>query len=194
VWTGDSIIVTNAGYGQELGSGNAMARYDPAADRWTVVEVGSSTAVVGVPGSDGRENTFIDLPSETGAPVQLIDSAGTQIAELPAFPADPDVFGDVLSAFGLWVGDEAVFEISSPGDDYAGEQIWALDPSTQAWRRLDVDVAFPRIDSSTVVAGDLLVMWNRGGDTYQGPPSVERSCCAAPLSDGGSVYRVGSLG
>ena len=114
--------------------------------------------------------------------------------ELPPFPADPDVFGDALSAFGLWVGHEAVFEISSTGDDYAGEQIWALDPSTQEWRRLDVDVAFPRVDSSAVAAGDLLVMWNRGGDTYQGPPSVERSCCAAPLSDGGSVYRVGSVG
>ena len=31
-----------------------MARYDLAADRWTVVEVGSSTAVVGVPGSEGE--------------------------------------------------------------------------------------------------------------------------------------------
>ena len=192
VWTGDSIVVTNAGYGQTFGSDNAMARYDLAADRWTVVEVGSSTAVVGVPGSDGRVNTFIDLSSETGAPVRLIDSAGTQIAELPAFPADPEVFGDVLSAFGLWVGDEAVFEISSPGDDYAGEQIWALNPSTQAWHRLDMDIAFPRVDSSAVVAGDLLVMWNRGRDKYQGPPGAERSCCAAPLSNGGSVYRVGS--
>jgi hypothetical protein len=192
VWTGESIVVTNPGYGGA--SHNPIARYDLAADRWTVADVGPSTAVVGVPGSDGRVSTFINLSSETGVAVQRIDSTGNQIAELPAFPADPEVFGDVLSAFGVWVGDEAVFEIWSPGDDYAGEQIWALNPNTRSWRRLDTDTAFPRVDSSAVVAGDLLVMWNRGGDSYQGPPTVERACCAAPFSNGGSVYRVGRLG
>lgn len=190
LWTGSSIVAATAGYGD--GSNNTMASYDLAADRWTTVEIGSSTAVVGVPGSDGRVSTFVNLPSETGARVQLIDSTGSPIAELPAFPADPDVFGDEIQAFGVWVGDEAVFELFSGGADYAGEQIWALNPSTQTWRRLDADTAFPRIDRSVVVAGDLLLMWNRPSDVYQGPPTLERACCVAPPSKGGSVYRVGS--
>ncbi|HSP27582.1 MAG TPA: hypothetical protein VLN74_03455 [Ilumatobacteraceae bacterium] len=190
LWTGNSVVAATAGYGH--GSNNTMASYDLAADRWTAVEIGSSTAVVGVPGSDGRVSTFVNLPSETGARVQLIDSTGSPIAELPAFPADPDVFGDEIQAFGLWVGDEAVFELFSGGADYAGEQIWALNPSTQTWRRLDADTAFPRIDRSVVVAGDLLLMWNRPSDVYQGPPTLERACCVAPPSKGGSVYRVGS--
>lgn len=184
-WTGDSIVVADVSGDPEF---DQMARYDLVADRWTMVDVGSSTAVVGVSSSDGRVSTFLNLPSEAGAPVRLIDSTGSLLAELPAFPGDPGVFGDEIGAYGLWVGDEAVFEIWKVGPDYEPEQIWALNPSEQTWRRLDADTAFPRLDYSTVVAGDVLLMWNRPGDVYQGPPRV---CCVAPPGKGGSAYRVG---
>jgi hypothetical protein len=167
-----------------------LARYDLAADRWTVVDVRSS-AVVGIPGSDGRVSTFVNLPPHTGAPVQLIDSTGSLLAELPAFPGDPGVFGDLVGAYGLWVGDEAVFEIYKVGPDYEAEEIWALNPSTQTWRRLDADTVFPRIDPSAVVTGDLLLMWNRPGDWNQGSSTLPRNCCVAPPGIGGSAYRVG---
>jgi hypothetical protein len=185
-WTGESIIAARVGYSPEP---DQMARYDLSADRWTVVDVGSSAAVVGVPDSDGRVSTFVSLPNEKGASVQLIDGTGTLLAELPAFPGDPNVFGDQIQASGLWVGDEAVFEIWTDEPAYGSEQIWALNPDTQTWRRLDVDTAFPRIDSSAVVVGDLLVMSNRPTDVYRGTP---RACCVAPPSKGGSIYRVGT--
>lgn len=185
-WTGDSIIVAEVGYDPAF---DRMARYDMAADQWTLLDVGSSAAVVGVPGAEGTVSTFVNLPSETGAPTQLIDSTGSLLAELRAFPGDPDVFGDIVGASGLWVGDEAVFEIWNDGPDYQPEQIWALNPSTQSWRRLDTDTAFPRIDHSIQVAGDLLLMWNRPNDVYRGTPRV---CCVAPPSKGGSIYRVGT--
>jgi hypothetical protein len=187
-WTGESIVVADVGYDPEY---DRMARYDLAAERWTAIDVGSSAAVVGVPGSAGSVSNFVNLPSNTVAPVRLIDSSGSLIAELPAFPGDPGVFGDELGASGVWVGDEAVFEIWNDGPVYEPEQIWALNPSTQTWRRLDADTAFPRIDGSAVVAGDLLLMWNRPGDVYQGPPSIPRVCCVAPPGKGGSAYRVG---
>jgi hypothetical protein len=185
-WTGESIIAAGVGYGPES---DRMARYDLAADRWTMVDVGSSAAVVGVPDSDGRVSTFVSLPYEKGAPVQLIEGTGSLLAELPAFPGDPNVFGDQIQASGLWVGDEAVFEIWTDEPDYGSEQIWALNPSTQTWRRLDADTAFPRIDSSAVVVGDLLLMSNRPTDVYRGTP---RACCVAPPSNGGSIYRINS--
>lgn len=74
--------MAGVGYGPEY---DRMARYDLAADRWTMVDVGSSAAAVGVPDSDGRVSTFVSLPSEKGAPVQLIEGTGSLIAELPAF-------------------------------------------------------------------------------------------------------------
>jgi hypothetical protein len=68
-----------------------------------------------------------------------------------------------------------VFEIWNVGPDYEPEQIWALNPSSRTWRRLHTDTSFPRIDHSVVVAGDLLLMWNRPSDIYQGPPTRERA-------------------
>ena len=190
-WTGESIIAANVGFagGQTEPSVGRMARYDVAADSWTVVEIGSSSAVVGVTGSDGRVNTFMNLPSETGVPAQLIDSTGNLLAELPAFPGDRDVFGELVGAYGLWVGDQAAFEIWKVGPDSEPEQIWALNPGTQTWRRLDADTDFPRIDGSAVAAGDLLFMWNRPSDVYRGLP---RACCVSPPGIGGSIYRVGT--
>jgi hypothetical protein len=188
-WTGDSIVVAEVGQAPAL---DRLARYEMAADQWTLLDVGSSAAVVGVPGADGTISTFVNLSSDTGAAVKLIDSTGSLLAELPAFPGDPGVFGDIVGASGLWVGEEAVFEIWNDGPDYQPEQIWALNPSTRSWRRLDADTAFPRIDHSTSVAGDLLLTWNRPSDVYQGPPTTPRVCCVAPPSKGGSIYRVGT--
>ena len=182
LWTGDSIVVAEAG-------DKRMARYDPAANRWTTIDLGPSAALVGVRDAEGRVTTFVNLPSTRGAPVRLIDGTGRQIAELPAFPGDPGVFGAEISAFGQWVGNEAVFEIMKAESEGKGEQFWALNPWTQAWRRLDVPTDFPRIDDSVVVVGDLILMWNRPGDVYQG-----RVCCVAPPGNGGSVYRLGTGG
>jgi len=186
-WTGDSIVVAEVGYDPES---DRMARYDLAADRWTTVDSGASAALVGVPGSDGNVSTFLSLPSETGAPVRLIDGTGRLIAELPAFPGEPGVFGDEIGASGVWVGSEAVFEIWKVASDYEPEQLWALNPGTQEWRRLDGGKAFPRVNDHAVAAGDLLLLWNRPSDRYQGPPTTPRVCCVAPPSSGGSIYRI----
>ena len=185
-WTGDSIVVAAVGYGPE---NDRVARYDLAHDWWTMVEVGASAALVGVAGSDGRVSAFINLPSVRGEPVRLIDAAGKLIEELPAFPGDPSVFGDVVGASGQWVGDQALFEIWRDGSDYAPEQLWALNPGTRTWVRLDGGKPFPRVNDSAVAAGDLLLLWNRPGDVYQGPPTTPRVCCVAPASKGGSIYR-----
>jgi hypothetical protein len=185
-WTGDSVVVAEVSYDPEF---DHMALYDMTADSWTMVDVGSSAALVGVPASDGNVTTFVNLPSETGAPVRLIDRTGILLTELPAFPGDPGVFGDHVAASGLWVGDEAVFEIWNGGPDHQPEQIWALNPSTETWRRLDAGLEFPRIDQSVRVAGDLLLTWNRASDVYRGTPRV---CCVAPPSKGGSIYRMGT--
>jgi hypothetical protein len=188
-WTGDSIVVADVGYAPE---NDRAARYDLAGDRWTTLDVGPSAAVVGVAGADGHVRKFINLPSVRGEPVRLIDSAGTLIEELPAFPGDPGVFGDVIGASGQWVGDQALFEIWRDASDYAPEQLWALNPTTKTWWRLDGGKPFPRVDHSAVAAGDLLLLWNRPGDVYQGPPGTPRVCCVAPPSKGGSIYRAGS--
>jgi hypothetical protein len=185
-WTGDSIVVADVGYDPRF---DKIVRYDMAAGKWAILDVGSSAAVVGVPGSDGRVTTFINVPSESGAPIQLIDRNGTLLSELSAFPGDLGVFGDQVAASGLWAGGEAVFEIWNGGPDYQPEQIWALNPSTGTWRRLDTSTRFPRIDNSVLVAGDLLLMWNSPNDVYRGTPRV---CCVAPPSKGGSIYRVGT--
>jgi hypothetical protein len=188
-WTGDSIVVARAGYDPAVDS---AARYDLAKDWWTMVDVGASAALVGVAGSDGRASAFINLPSVRGEPVHLIDSAGTLIEELPAFPGDPGVFGDVIGSSGQWVGDQALFEIWRDASDYAPEQLWALNPATKTWWRLDAGKPFPRVNDSAVAAGDLLLLWNRAGDVYQGPPTTPRVCCVAPPSKGGSIYRAGA--
>jgi hypothetical protein len=184
-WTGDSIVVADVAYAPEF---DTVARYDIAADEWTLLEVGSSAALVGLPDDDAAVGTFLNVPSEFGAPVRLIDTNADLLGELPAFPGEPGVFGDQIAAFGVWVGDEAVLEIWNEGSDYQLEQIWALNPITQTWRRLDTDTAFPRIDRSVLVADDLLLMWNRRTDVYRGTPRV---CCVAPPGNGGSIYRIG---
>ena len=101
------------------------------------------------------------------------------------------MFGGLVGASGLWVGDEAVFEIWKIAEIGVGapEQIWALNPDARTWRRLDADTQFPRVDSTAVAAGDLLFLSNRPGDVYRGSP---RACCVAPPSKGGSIYRVGT--
>jgi hypothetical protein len=187
-WTGDAVVVADVGYDPQF---DRAARYDMATDRWTMLDVGSSAAVVGVPGSNGRVTTFVNLPSDTEAPVQLIDESGKLLAALPAFPGDTGVFGHQIAASGVWVGHEALFEVWNDGPDYQPEQIWALNPSTETWRRLDTDIEFPRIDQSVRVAGDLLLTWNRASDKYRGTPRI---CCVAPTSKGGSIYRVGTSG
>ena len=185
-WTGDAVVVADVTNAPEF---DAMARYDTATDQWTMLDVGPSAALVGVPDADGTVTTFLDLPSDFGAPVQLIDANADLLGELPSLPDEAGVFGDQIAASGVWVGEEAVFEIWSDGTDFQLEQIWALNLSTETWRRLNTDTALPRIDRSVLVADDLLLMWNRPSDVYRGTP---RACCVAPPGIGGSIYRVGA--
>ena len=148
IWTGDSIIVR--------ASDERMMRYDVAADSWDVVDIPASAALVSVPGARGLANTFLSLPTATGAPTQLLDSAGNQIAELPAFPGAASLFGDHVGATGRWVGGEVVFWIWT---GYSTEQVWALNPTTQTWRQLD-DALLQ--NEAVVVAGDVLIAWGNG--------------------------------
>ncbi|MEO7397136.1 MAG: hypothetical protein ABIW84_01075 [Ilumatobacteraceae bacterium] len=149
---GDSIVLMDS---------NQMMRYDLATDRWSVVNLGSSAELVGIQGTDGLVSTFVNLPSATGAPTQLLDGTGNPIAELPAFPGDPSLFGDRVGASGLWVGDEAIFWIWTGEFPFETEQVWALNPSTQTWRQLDA--ALTNHDA-LVVAGDVLLVWAATGD------------------------------
>ncbi len=164
-WAGDSIVSLEAPEnGLDFAQSSFMVRYDVAADSLSVVDIGSSLVVlVGVPGPDGLMSTFVGLPSETGAPTLLLDNTGNVIAELPAFPGGPDLFGDHVGASGLWVGDEAIFWIWNGEFPYPNEQVWALNPSTQTWRQLPGALLE---HDALVVAGDVLLVWaTTGGGT-----------------------------
>ncbi len=147
IWTGDAIVWTCC-----RGS-TSLTRYDVTADSWTVV-AGSYAAVVGVPGSDGTTSTLVALPSETGAPTLLLDDDLNPIGQLSAFPGDSSLFGDTIGASAEWVGNEAIFTIWAGVFPYEPTQVWALDPRSQRWRRLDVPVR-----ESLVVAGDVMLAW-----------------------------------
>ncbi len=148
IWAGDSIVSMYS---------NRMIRWNLAADRlFAGPDIGSSEELVGIPGADGLVSTFVNLPSEMGAPTQLLDSTGNPITELPAFPGDSSLFGDHVGASGLWVGDEAIFWIWTGEFPYEHEQVWALNPSTKTWRQLDAALLEP---GARVVAGDVLLVW-----------------------------------
>ena len=151
---GDSVIMIDDA---------SLMRYDLTADSWSVNNIGSQAALVVAPGSEGH---IIALPSATGTPTQVIDSHGDPVAELPAFPGDPSLFGDKVSASGWWVGDEAVFWIWTGAFPHEPEQMWALNPTTQTWRQLDDT---PMIEPAVVVAGDVLLAW--GGSGPGGAPT-----------------------
>jgi hypothetical protein len=121
-------------------------------------------------------SSFLALPSAIGAPTQLLDTAGNPIAELPAFPGDPNLFGDHVGATGRWVGHEAVFWIWTGEFPYETEQVWALNPTTQTWRQL-LDSALMN-DDAVVVAGDVLLTWGIFGNQI--------------ASTGGAAYRAGT--
>lgn len=157
-WSGDAIVLVNE---------NLMVRYDPAADRSSVFDIGPSAALVGVPGPDGVVSSFVILRPELGAPVGLLDGTGSLVAELPAFPGDPTLFGDHVGASGLWLGDEAVFWIWTGEFPYPYTQVWALNPNTGTWRQLPGAL----VDhDGLVVAGDVLLTWrfDGGGVAYRG--------------------------
>jgi hypothetical protein len=151
MWAGDDIVVVNE---------TVMVLIDPETDRSSVVDIVESEAVVGVPGPVGVVDTFVSLPSALGAPVALLDRAGTVLAELPAFPGEARLFGDHVGASGLWLGDEAVFWIWTGEFPYPHTQVWALNPVTETWRQLPASL----VDhDGLVVAGDLLFTWRFDG-------------------------------
>jgi hypothetical protein len=166
VWAGDSIVLIDEA---------RLTRYDLKADSWSVKNIGSQAALVVVPGADGQ---IVALPSATGEPAQLLDRRGNPVAELPAFPGDPSLFGEYVGASGWWVGDEAVFWIWTGEFPYEHEQMWALNPTTRTWRQLD---DAPMIEPAVVVAGDVLLAW--GGSGPRGAP---------PDQIGGVAYRAGT--
>jgi hypothetical protein len=155
-WSGDSIVVTDA---------TLLVRYDPVTDTMATADIGSTEALVAVPGPDGLVTGYVNLPRETGAPVLLLDRTGALVSELPAFPGDASLFGDRLGASGLWLGDEAIFEIWNGTFPYPNGQVWALNPTTETWSRLSD--AFLDHDA-LVVAGDLLFVYNSTGGTSNG--------------------------
>ena len=175
LWTGDAIVLAT----------DRMVRSDEAVDRWSTIAIGSPAAVVGIPSSDGSVSTFVNLPTEIETSAQLLDSTGESIADLPAFPGDPSLFGDQIGAYGVWAGDEAVFWIFA-ADSANGwpEQVWALNPRTRAWRQLDTDTAFPgHAHSGVVVADDVLLMW--------GTPGVDLNGRGITPHSNGVAFRVG---
>lgn len=163
-FAGDSVIVLDDA---------SLMRYDPTADSWSVKYIGSQAELVVAPGSEGH---MITLPAATGTPIQVIDSNGDLVAELPAFPGDPSLFGDKVGASGWWVGDEAVFWIWTGEFPHEHEQMWALNPTTQTWRQLDDT---PMIEPAVVVAGDVLLAWGGSGPG------------GAPIDEAGVAYRAG---
>jgi hypothetical protein len=155
-WTGTSLITI---------SGGLLSSYDVNADEWSAKSIGLQAEVVAVPGGDGH---MIALPTATGAPIQILNSSGEPVAELAAFPGDPDLFGETIGAAGWSVGDEVVFWIWTGEFPYEYEQLWALNLTTNTWRQLD-DTA--TIEPVVVTAGDVLLGW--GGTGPGGAPLVE---------------------
>lgn len=163
---GDSVIVTSE-------DGVLLMRYDLTADSWSVKNIGAHVELVVEPGRDGR---IVVISSATGAPIKLLDIHGDPVAELPAFPGDPGLFGDSIGASGWWVGDEVVFWIWTGEFPNEHEQMWALNLTTQTWRQLDDT---PMIEPAVVVAGDVLLAWGGSGPG------------GAPIDAAGLAYRAG---
>ena len=166
-FAGDSIIVCD---------GTLLGRYDVAADSWSMKNVASQAAFVVAPDPEGW-TYVIALPSATGAPVQIIDSRGNGVGEMPAFPGDPGVFGERVGASGWWAGDEVIFWVWAGEFPHEPEQMWALNLTTREWRQLD---DAPMIEPEVVIAGDVLLAW--GGSGPRG----------APPDQTGVVYRTGT--
>jgi hypothetical protein len=174
VWTGTTILATvdlAVAGGDQIES---LARYDVGTDTWDIVDENSYTALVGLLDGDGAATTVLALPSDNGAPVAVLDHAGNSIGTLPGIPADPDTFGDRLSAVGVWAGEEALLWIHGgdtvfiDGDPFEG---WALNPTTETWRPLPGnDLIPPQIGYSSralVAAGDVVIAWD-GADVARG--------------------------
>jgi hypothetical protein len=147
-WAGDTIVMVNE---------TSLMIYDVAADSWSVDEIGLQAALVAAPADEGR---IIALPRAIGEPAQLIDSHGDPVAELPAFPGDPSLFGDNVGASGWWVGGEAIFWIWTGEFPHEPEELWALNLTERSWRQID---AAPMIEPAVAVAGDVLLAWGGGG-------------------------------
>ena len=58
-WTGDSIVVADVAYEERF---DQIARYDIASGKWTILDIGSSAAVVGVPATSTRSFTETGMP------------------------------------------------------------------------------------------------------------------------------------
>jgi hypothetical protein len=119
------------------------------------VIAGSYAALVGVPAADGVMSSFVALPAAPGAPVRILDKDLEPVGELPAFPGDPRLSDGTLGATGQLVGDEIIFAIYLVhGFSREPDPLWALNPTTQTWRRLD-----PAVPAGLVVAGDVMLAW-----------------------------------
>jgi hypothetical protein len=157
IWTGQSIV---------WDAGDTLTRYDATADGWTAVG-NPYAAVVGVPDADGIISNFVALPKELGAPTQILNDVLEPIGELPAFPGDPSIFTNgSVDASVKWVGEEAIFWIWNGRFPYEPDDLWALNPTTQTWRRLAV-AADPEFVESGVVAGDVIMSGGTDGFAYR---------------------------
>ena len=189
IWTGRSVLTL-------VGTSDlarVLVRYDRSSDTWSVDTATFYAALVGVPDVDGRATTVLALPSSNGAPVDVLDDAGRVVGQLPGLALDVDRFGERVSATATWVGEDALFRIFGDwgyvGDsaylDVGGESVrvdgdpvtWALNPATQTWRELAVDIS-----PSGLTMGDVMLGWvDSPGDApdrpvlYRAPTTVDPS-------------------
>jgi hypothetical protein len=184
VWTGTTILATLAGPDPDMTDepSNQLAHYDLSTDTWHIDAETGYAALIGVPDADGAARTVIAVPPETGAPVAVLDSEGNSIRSLPGAPVDRDQLSDRVGAHGLWVGGQALFEISgdwrlSPQGD---PEVWSLHPASETWRRLPNGDAVFQTAGAKVAAGDVLL------GTYHG----DADATEPTDTSSGIIYRV----
>jgi hypothetical protein len=180
LWTGETILSLAGVIPEATDEPWSLLRYDLSADEWQIVDEDAGyTSLIPVTDGDGEVRTVLALPTETGAPVAILDRAGDAIGTLPAFPGDRATFGDEIAANGFWMGEEALFWISRLGSAQRAEDVWALNPSTQAWRQLDANEvpASPPIEPNEALS------------TFGSGDSLELVPDAGVLVGDGIVYR-----
>lgn len=177
VWTGEFILTIletpNFEIGQRIEPDTSMfdtvlARYDLSSDTWSILD-DSTTAIALLDIPDTDPTTVLALSQSADTPIDVLDSAGEIIGELPGRPIT--LPGAVPLSTGVWVGDEALFWSG-------GSTGWAFNPTTESWRTFPAGDLTPRVDGVVLAAGDVLLAW---GGYVLGPTITD--------ADDGIIYR-----